>query len=104
MEDKEIYQRWHKRKNKKGKNEKEKEREYAVKQAKIERVERLIEEGVAAKLQASEAPTLEEAKKLVSEAMGAALREDMTGTLKRFEQKKLDAIAKAAVKAAKSVK
>ena len=103
-EDKDTYTRWHKRKHKKGKSEKDKEREYAVKQAKIERVAALLEEGATAALGAMDAPTLEDAKKVVAEQMKTALKEDLTGTLKPFAAKALDGIAKTALKAAKATK
>lgn len=103
-EDKDTYNRWHKRKHKKGKSDKQKERDYAVKQAKIERVQQLMEEATAATLGAMEAPTIEDAKKEAAAEMKKALREDMTGTLKPFAAKEVDAIAKAALKAAKAQK
>lgn len=103
-DDKDTYTRWHKRKHKKGKSAKDVERDYAVKQAKIERVTKLLEEGAVAALTAMDAPSMEEAKKVVADQMKTALKEDLTGTLKPFAAKALDAIAKAALKQAESAK
>ena len=96
-EDKDTYTRWQKRKKGK-KTDRDRERDYAVKQAKKERVESLIATAVREAAPATAAAAIEvaqaEEKKL--------LAEDMTGTLKAFAKADLERLAKAEFKKLKS--
>merc|ERR1711871_654338 len=75
-EDKDTYNRWQKKKKGK-KTDKDRERDYAVKKAKIERVQQLMEEEILKQ----EPPGVTEAIGVAESAMKSALKEDMTGTL-----------------------
>jgi len=93
-EDKDVYNRWQKRKKGK-KTDKDRERDYAVKQAKKERVELLIVAAVKEGAPASAA----EATKLAQAEEKKLLSEDLTGTLKPMSKAEIERIAKDGFKA-----
>ena len=92
-DDKDTYNRWQKKK-KGRKTDKDRERDYAVKEAKRERVEKLIAQAV----KEAKPSSVEEAMKLAEAEAKKALQEDMTGTLKAFTKPQIHAIAKKAFK------
>ena len=93
-DDKDTYDRWQKRKKGK-KTDKDRERDYAVKQAKRERVESLITAAIKEAKPESSAAALEVAQAKEKEL----LAEDLTGTLKPMTKPQLHGIATAAFKA-----
>ena len=90
-DDKDTYNRWQKKKKGK-KTDKDKERDYAVKKAKLERVESLI----AAAVKEAKPSTLAEAVEAAEKEAKKAVDEDMTGTLKSFSKPQIHGIAKKA--------
>ena len=91
-DDKDTYNRWQKKKKGK-KTDKDRERDYAVKKAKRERVESLIEQAVIDAKPSAIADALE----VATATAKTALAEDMTGTLKPFTKPELHGIAKKAM-------
>ena len=91
-DDKDTYNRWQKKKKGK-KTDKDRERDYAVKKAKCERVESLIEQAVIDAKPSAIADALE----VATATAKTALAEDMTGTLKPFTKPELHGIAKKAM-------
>lgn len=95
-DDKDTYTRWQKKKKGK-KTEKDREREYAVKNAKKERVESLMAAAVAA----AKPATVAEAVKIAEAEAKKAVDEDMTGSFKGFTKAQIHGIAKKAYDAIK---
>jgi len=103
-EDKDIYQGWFVRKNKK--TDKSRERDYAVKTAKRERATKLVTEAAILALSKKGELTTEAAQATVKAEWEKAVAEDLTETLKNkpLKKKELETISKAVLKKAKAEK
>lgn len=95
-DDKDTYNRWQKKKKGK-KTEKDREREYAVKNAKRERVEKLM----TAAVKAAKPATVADAVTVAEAEAKKAVDEDMTGSFKGFTKAQIHGIAKTAFNAYK---
>jgi enolase len=102
-DDKDIYNRWQKRKKGK-KTEKDRERDYAVKAAKKERTMELIKTAVKEAVAAAAEPTVAAAIDVAKAKEKELLAEDMTGTLKPLGTYALENLARDAYKAAVKAK
>jgi len=95
-EDKDVYNRWQKRKKGK-KTDKDRERDYAVKAAKKERTQSLI----ITAIKEAKPSSNKEALAIAEATEKTLLAEDMTGTLKPLTKPQLDGLAKKAMQALK---
>ena len=95
-DDKDTYNRWQKKKKGK-KTEKDRERDYAVKKAKVERVEKLM----TAAVKAAKPATVADAVTVAEAEAKKAVDEDMTGSFKGFTKAQIHGIAKKAFNAYK---